>query len=298
MTELRNLGARRHSVGLRAVVNTREGVAFIGRIGWLAKGFVYVLAGVLSLFVAGRAFSTPLVPRASNEASPTGAIVEVRGMTGGRPLLFTLAIGLSFYCAWRLLTAFLPGDTDLEAIAMRAGYLVSAVIYGTFAFTALSLALHPAQSVDGNRNVRDMTSQVLLRPFGRVIIGLAGVVAFGAGLFRLVKAARHEVVDELKLHGLTPRRLRWTKRLAVIGEAGRGVAVVLIGFFLFRSALKANASEATGLDGALRRLSANPAGRFVVTGVGIGFLLYGLMCLETVTRRKLPLHESVGPNIG
>jgi hypothetical protein len=273
-------------------VISKCGVALVGQIGWLAKGFVYILAGVLALIVAGRAFSRTLVPKPSNEASPTGAIMEVRGMTGGRPLLVALAVGLSFYCLWRVLTAVLPGDTDLEAIVMRAGYLVSAVIYATFAITAVSLARHPALAVDGNRKVRDITAQVLHRPFGRVLIGLAGVVAVGAGVFRLVKALRSDIDDELTLYGLPPARLRWTQRFAVVGEVGRGIAVVLIGFFLFRSAWKAKVSEATGLDGALKRMSANALGRFLVVAVGVGFLLYGIMCLATVTRRKLPLNES------
>lgn len=87
--------------------------------------------------------------------------------------------------------------------------------------------------------------------------------------------------------------MRWTKRLAVFGEAGRGIAVSLIGSFLVRSAITARASEATGLDGALRRLASNRSGRFVVAATGLGFVLYGVMCVDTFTRRKLPLKEAV-----
>ena len=268
-------------------------VGVVGKVGWLSKGFVYILAGLLALYVAGRAFSTDLGPAKSPEASPTGAILEVRGMTGGRPLLFALAVGLTLYCVWRILTAVLPGKTGIDAIVIRAGYLVSAAIYGTFALTSWSLARDPGLPVDGNRKVQDITATVLHKPFGRWIIGAAGAIAVGAGLYRMVKAARRDVTDELKLYGLSPSRFRWTKRLAVFGEAGRGIAVSLIGFFLIRSAMTARASEATGLDGALNRLASNGSGRFVVAATGLGFVLYGVMCVETFTRRKLPLNEAV-----
>ena len=278
-------------IGREAITGTL--IRVVAWTGWLAKGVVYVLAGVLSLYVAGRAFSTTVVPATSSEASPTGAIVEVGSMTGGRPLLFALALGLALYCVWRLLTAVLPGDTDSQSIAMRAGYLISALIYGTFALTAITLGRHASASVDGNRKVRDVTASVMHRPFGRVVIGIVGLIAVGVGLFRVVKAARSDVADELTLYRLSPTRLRWTRRFAVFGETGRGVAVALIGYFLVRSSITSKSSDATGLDGALKRLAANSSGRFVVLAIGFGMLLYGLMCIETITHRKLPLHESI-----
>lgn len=285
-----SLRGREHSSG----TSEKQAVVRFGQLGWLAKGIVYVFAGVLVLYVAGRSFRSPLVPATSSEASPTGAIVEVSAMAGGRALLAVLAGGLVLYCIWRLLTALLPGDHGAEALAMRAGYLISVLIYGTFALTALSLVRHPHQAVDGDRKVRDITSGVMHAPLGRFLIGTAGLVAIGAGLFRLMKAARRDVADELDLAGLSATRQRWTRRLAVAGEAGRGVAVALLGLFFLRAAVTTNASEATGLDGALKRLSMIGWGRFVVAGVGVGFLLYGVLCLETFTRRKLPLHESLG----
>ena len=55
---------------------------------------------------------------------------------------------------------------------------------------------------------------------------------------------------------------------------GRGIGFGLVGFFLLRSAMTYDPNEATGLDGALRRLAVNSWGVFVVAIVGIGFVAY------------------------
>lgn len=137
-------------------------------------------------------------------------------------------VGLAFYAIWRVLTAFLPGDSTVEAVAMRAGYLIRAILYGSFAVTSLSQARHHNEVVDGNEKVRDVTSSVLDKPFGRGIIGVGGAIAIGAAPFRLLKAMRGDAADELKMYELSPKRRRWTQLLAIFGQVGPGVAVVLI----------------------------------------------------------------------
>src|SRR4029077_19388824 len=89
------------------------GLVKLGRAGWLAKGIVYVIAGVLALGVAAKASGWADTSTAGNqEASPTGAIKTVAGSSGGTLLLWLLAAGLLLYSAWRLVTAFLPGGSD------------------------------------------------------------------------------------------------------------------------------------------------------------------------------------------
>jgi hypothetical protein len=86
---------------------------------------------------------------------------------------------------------------------------------------------------------------------------------------------------------MSATRITWTKRLGAIGEIGRGIGIGLVGFFLLRSAMSYNPNEATGLDGALRRVATSGWGVFVVLVVGIGFAAYGIFCLATFTHRRL-----------
>ena len=258
----------------------------IARLGWFAKGVVYLLAGVLAASLAARScqWSTPEVV---GEASPTGAIKELSELTGGRVLLYALGAGLTFYSLWRFYTAFAPGGTGAEAVAKRLGYGFSGILYLTFALTCFTLTQHPQKDPDGNAKVTDITKRLLDQNIGRWIVGSCGVIAVAVGLYRFRKGLTGDVEDELNLSAVSPNRRRWLHHLGTLGEIGRGVAIALIGFFLVRASMKVDAQEATGLDGALRRLATQPLGAVVVAVVGFGFIAYGIFCLLTFSHRQL-----------
>ena len=265
------------------------GLVRVARVGWFAKGAVYVIAGVLSLLVAAQASGwSKSATAGAQEASPTGALKTVAGRTGGPLLLVVLAVGLSFYALWRVVSAFLPGGTDAKAWAKRIGFVVSAVLYVSFAVTALSLAkgTSPA-ATNGNATVAKTSGGVLQHSGGRLAIGVVGVIVIVVGLYRMSKGLKKDVADELDMSSVSAPRRRVLVRLGSVGEFGRGVGIALIGYFLLRSAVTYDANQATGLDGALRVLVTKTGGTLVVVLVGLGFVAYGLFCLATFTHRRL-----------
>ncbi len=265
------------------------GVVKIGRAGWFAKGVIYAIAGFLALSVAAKAsgWSDSTSTTGDQEASPTGAIKTVAGSGGGTLLLYLLAIGMLLYAAWRVVSALLPGGTDAKAWVHRIGYVVSAVTYITFAISAVALARNSSENEDGNKKVTDISKSIMENTGGRLLIGVIGVIVIAVGLYRISKGVKLDVADELDLSGMPPARATWTRRLGAVGEVGRGLGIGLVGFFMLRSAVTYDAKDATGLDGALRRLATESWGLVVVILIGIGFAAYGLFCLATFTHRRL-----------
>jgi hypothetical protein len=265
------------------------GLVKLGRAGWCAKGIVYLIAGFLALAVAAKAsgWSDASSSTGDQEASPTGAVKTVAGSPGGTVLLWLLAIGMLLYAAWRIVSALLPGGTDVKAILHRLGYVVSAVIYATLAISAIALARHTPTPQNGNQKVTDLSASVMHHTAGRFVIGAVGLIVIAAGLYRVAKGVTMDVNDELDLSGMAPSRVIWTRRLGAVGEVGRGIGIGLVGFFLLRAAITYDANEATGLDGALRRLAVETWGLILVIAVGAGFAAYGMFCLLTFTRRRL-----------
>jgi len=266
------------------------GIVKLAKAGWAAKGVVYFIAGVLALLIAARAsgWADETAAGGQEEASPAGAIKTIAESGGGTVLVLILAIGMFLYALWRIVTAFLPsGNNDAETWAKRIGYLLSAVLYGSLGLTAVRLAQSEPSSQNGNGQVSDLTARVMENPAGRWLIGIVGVVVIGVGLYRARKGFEQDVNDELDMSAMSPERARWTRRLGAVGEIGRGIAMGLIGFFLVRAAIEYSADEATGVDGALRRMAEETWGVVVVALVGVGFVAYGLFCLSTFTRRRL-----------
>jgi len=260
----------------------------LGRVGWFAKGVVYLVAGVLALLVAVRASGAARgVELPNKEASPTGALTAIAQLSGGAALMWALAAGLVVYAVWRVVSACLPGGRDATARITRIGYLVSAVIYLTFAATAIALARGGHANPNGNAKVTSFSDRLMAHAGGRVVVGVAGAVVVAAGIYRLVRGARGDVIDELDLSSLSSRRRTWTQHLGALGEVGRGLGIGLIGVFLLRAAVTYDLSQATGLDGALRRLATEVWGRMLVVVIGVGFVAYGTFCLATFTHREL-----------
>ena len=199
-----------------------------------------------------------------------------------------LAVGMLIYAAWRLVSAALPGGHEAKNWAKRIGFVVSAVIYISFAFTAFALMRSSsASATNGNATASKASGGVMAHTGGRLVVGIVGVIVIAVGLYRIGKGARLDVNDELDLTPLPPQRQLWTKRLGAAGEIGRGLGIGLIGYFLLRSAVTYDSNQATGLDGALRVLVTKTGGLGVVLVIGMGFVAYGLFCVTTFTRRRL-----------
>lgn len=265
------------------------GAVKLGRAGWFAKGVTYCIAGILALSIAAKAsgWADSTSAAGNQEASPVGAIKTVAGSGGGTVLLWLLAIGMLLYAAWRVVSALLPGGTDANAMAHRIGYIASAIMYTTFAFSAIMLARNSGKTPDGNQKVTDISAKLMSHGYGRFIVGLGGVIVIAVGLYRISKGFKRDVEDELDMSGASPGYRRWAERFGAVGEVGRGVGFGLVGFFLLRAAIRYDANEATGLDGALRRLVLESWGMIIVLIVGIGFAAYGIFCLTTFNRRRL-----------
>jgi hypothetical protein len=265
------------------------GAVKIGRAGWCAKGVVYTIAGVLAVSIAAKAggWTNSSSGTGNQEASPTGAVKTVAGSGGGTVLLWLLAIGMFLYAAWRVVSALLPGGKDGEAIVRRIGYFVSAIVYTGFAISAIALARHSSAAPDGNKKVTDLSASIMKHSFGRVVIGVVGLIIIAVGLYRIYAGATMDVNDELDMSGMSSTRTTWTRRLGAVGEIGRGIGFGLVGFFLLRSAMTYDANQATGLDGALRRVAEHSWGLWLVLIVGVGFVAYGIFCLTTFTHRRL-----------
>ena len=103
----------------------------LARAGWLAKGAVFVIMGVLALQVAFGESARP---------DPHGALEAVAGQGAGKALLLALAIGLTLYCLGRILEATVFAGPHEEA-SDRLRSVGSALVYGLIALTAWSQAL-------------------------------------------------------------------------------------------------------------------------------------------------------------
>jgi hypothetical protein len=275
----------------RAEEFAREHPAMVrfGRIGWVAKGVVYALVGVLSLVVGVNARDAGGDAAAGGqEASQTGAITRIAESSYGVVLLYVVAAGLFIYALWRLMSVLLPADNDVKTWLTRAGYLVSALTYLLLAWTAVTLARRPRSSGESeDARVERFTRDVMNDDFGRAAVFAIGAVLLVLAAVFLWKAVSAHFESQLLPGGVGPVSHQTLVLLGRIGWVGRAGMMALIGFFLVRAAVTFDASEAEGLDGSLRRAASSTIGLVLVVVVGAGLLVFGAFCILSAPKQRL-----------
>lgn len=269
-------------------------LVMFARAGWVAKGLVYGVVGLLAVQIAleatGRDEGTGTSTGTADEASQTGAVAEIADSSFGEVVLYVLAGGLVLYAIWRLVSALLPAESTPKAWATRAGYVASAAVYGFLAWTALSFARHTTTSGDTqgeDAKVERFTRDLMDNTGGRWLVGAIGVAVIAIAVYFAIKGAKASFRDELEPRGVGPIRHEWIITLGRIGWIGRGIVMALIGWLLVRAAVRFDSQEAKGFDGALREATESTGGIALVWIAAVAIVMYGLFCVISAPRQRL-----------
>ena len=254
------------------------------KFGWLAKGAVYVLMG-LTAFTIGRRRPT------TDDASPEGAIAQLRSTQFGTALIWALVVGLVLYVAWRLLSAGMIRGNKPKDWLQRVGFLFSAAFYAVLAFTAVGAVMHGKETATnkGDKNtVERLSAWMLAQPVGRWLLMLAGVVVIGVGVFFIVdKGIKKSFLKELDLSGTPEAERKAIRTAGTVGWISRGVATAAVGFFVAQAAWRYDSQTARGFDNAFRELATHQVGAIAVLITGAALVVYGVFCALIVRHLDL-----------
>ncbi|QRN98617.1 DUF1206 domain-containing protein [Archangium violaceum] len=256
----------------------------LARLGYLAKGVVYAVVGVLALQVA--------FGQGGETTDTKGALTTLAQETWGTVLLAVVAVGMVGYVLWRVVQAWMDPDgkgTGAKGLVTRAGYLVSAGVYAFLAMAAFRLVLGTGGvGRHGDQSAQTWTARLMSQPFGQALVAVVGLVIAGVGIWQAYKAWKEKFRDKLRLDGMPPRQAEWAVRVSKLGILARGLVFVMMGVFLVQAALTANPRRAHGLDGALATLAAQPYGTVLLALAAAGLVAYAIyMALEARYRRFL-----------
>ena len=249
------------------------------RAGYAAKGIVYLLIGTLA---ARAAFGDA----GGQSTGSEGALRTLLDEPFGKVLIGLIAAGLAAYALWRAFSAITDPEnhgTGLKGIGVRTGFGISAVVHGALALEALRLAT--GSGGGASDGAEHWTSRLLAAPAGPWLVAAA---AAGLGIYAAVqfyRAFASNIAKRLRIGEMDPDHRRLIERLGRLGLAARGVVFGLIAYFLLRAALEYDASEAGGVDQALRWLEARPDALFAI--VALGLAAYGVFQLAKARYRVI-----------
>lgn len=254
-------------------------IEMLVRVGFVAKGLLYAVIGVL----AGCAGL-----RHGGETTDTrGAMAKLLALPFGRPLLVTLAVGLVGYAVWRFVEGIADPDgrgNDPKGLALRSSFVARGAVHLWLAFSAVKAAMgHPSSS--GGTRSEAATATAFRLPKGEWLVTIValGIAAFGAyQLYRGAAAKLNRDVDE---SGVEREAGSWLIVVSRIGIAARGAVFMAIGWLLFRAGRDHDPKQAGGIADALNALA--DLGRWPFVGIAAGLIAYGVYQLLSARYRRI-----------
>jgi hypothetical protein len=277
--------AERWLARLTGDVVSSEWFERVARLGYVSKGVVFGIVGVLAIArgtgAAGEAEDTP------------GALEALGELPLHQVLLAILALGLASYALWRFTQALL--DVEGEGVGWiglgkRAVYLGVGGFYAYLAFFAAGVILGLRNDDDG---IRDITATVLGWPGGQILVGLVGAGVIVGGLNEIVFALSGKYREEFR-HG----HMSGPERVLLMGvgwwgHVGRGAVYGLIGFLVIKAAVTFDPDEAAGLADAFQAIEEQPFGALLLLAAGIAFLAFGVYCGLIALHGEIENEEAV-----
>jgi hypothetical protein len=253
----------------------------LARLGYAARGVVYAIVGILAVQAAFGGGSE------GRTTGSEGAVVTVARQSTA--LLWLLALGLLGYAIWRLIQGALDAEgkgTDPKGLVKRGAMIASGIAYGALALFAVRIATGSGGG-GGQSGDQGWTADLMTKPFGRWLVGLAGLAVIASGLYQIARGWSEKFREHLKLGEMSAEEQRLALHTGKLGLIARGIVFLLSGWFLIQAALRFDPSQARGLGGALETLASQPYGPWLLGLVALGLIAFGAYSILEARYRRI-----------
>ncbi len=238
------------------------------RIGYVAKGIIYLLIGTF-------AFRLALGLTGGRLLDPTGALRLVLHERFGAVLLATISIGILAYSVWQ----FVEGIWDTRHKGggwgwwPRALTMIKGAVYASVGWQGLRMVL----GLRGSQN--DIARDVIRLPLGDIFLFLVGIGVAVYGAFELRDAWRSRFGDDLDVPRFRREAGMWAVALGRFGNGARAIILIIMGAAMANAALERDPERAGGVADALATLFSRPFGVVLAAAVAAGLACFGVFQL-------------------
>jgi Domain of Unknown Function (DUF1206) len=255
-----------------------RGFEWLARSGFVARGLIYGIIGILAIKLALGAGGTT--------TNQQGALKTIAHQPFGEVLLILVAIGLGGYALWRLVHALIGhGPENSDSGFERLAALGSGIVYAGLCAIAVEILLGSGSGNSGNTS--QTTAGALGWPAGTWLVGIAGAVLIGIGLYQGYRGLSKDFLKDSKTEQMSPRVRNWIEWIGSFGHLARMIVFGLVGVFLIKAAIDYNPNNAVGLDGALAKIAHASYGPFLLAIVAAGLIAFGVYSLSDARYRRI-----------
>jgi hypothetical protein len=237
------------------------------RAGYVGSGLVHLLIGYIAIRLA--------FGGGDGAADQSGAMAELAARPGGRIVLWACVVVFVMMGVWRLAEATFgsasrPESEDAKDKTFdRIKALSLAVVYFAFALTAFGFARGSGRS--SSEQNASFTARLMESTIGKIALIVGALIIIGVGAYHAHKGISCNFTDDLK--GNTGQAVR---SLGLVGYVAKGLSIGVIGVLMILAVFQSQPDKASGLDGAIKTLGAQPFGAVLLVVAGLGIIVYGL----------------------
>ncbi len=288
MAELGELGRRRSSL-LRRVPPLHDLLEMTARVGYGARGFVYLSVGAIALLAA--------TDQVGDAVGSRGVGAWLAEQPFGRVWLILLGLGLWAFVVWRILQSVFDADRQdvgWRALLSRAGAGLSALSYGVLAASLFEfldeVSANPAgEDVAENQ---EKAATLLTLPFGELALMGVGLVILAFGVGNVVRGARSDFGSALACSAQLCRRV---VPIARAGYIARGVAFLPLAAFVIVAGMQSSASQVASFGEGLDALERQPGGSMVLAATAVGLMAFGAFAFVEARWRRIRPPRDLNP---
>ncbi|MEO3756832.1 DUF1206 domain-containing protein [Mycobacterium sp. B14F4] len=248
------------------------------RAGYVVSGLLHLTIGYLAIRIA--------LGSNVGDADQSGALSAVAAQPGGIVALWIATLAFLVMALWRLVETAVGRSTDPKSqraaseILDRAKAFALAVVYFALAYSTFGFARGAGKST-GVQN-SGMSARLMQTGVGTIALIAAGLVIVAVGGYHVYKGARKSFLDDLK--GKSSDMVR---RLGTMGYVAKGLAIAGAGVLVIVAVSRTDPNQATGIDGALKTLGAQPYGAAMLIAAGLGIITYGFYSFAMARYTKM-----------
>jgi len=259
-------------------ITRSRGFEWLARSGFIARGLIYGIIGILAIKVA--------LGAGGRTTDQQGALKTIAHQPFGKVLLILVAVGLAGYALWRLLHALLGhGPETSDSGFDRVAALGSGIVYAGLCAIAVEILVGAGSS--GSGKASKTTAGVFGWPAGTWLVGFAGAVLIGIGLYQGYRGVSKDFLKDSKTEEMSAGMRQWIKWIGSFGHLARMVVFGLVGAFLITAAIDYNPKKAVSLDGALAKLAHASYGPLLLGIVAAGLIAFGAYSLTDARYRRI-----------
>lgn len=233
-------------------------------IGFISKGIIYLVIGVLSLLAA---------LQMGGESSGTNqALTFLKRQAFGQIMLLFLGVGLLCYSFWMFLQSIKNPEnlgSARRSKSRRFGLFTTGLVYTAVALMAFYHLF--TSSYKGDSETRYMS---FLEPsvISYIFVGI-GIVLLVQGIILIVGAFKGGLLDQFNLEGKKHHRI--IRSVGRFGFYARAFVVLIIAYFFLRAGIYSGSNDIKGMQDAFAFMDQSTLGRVLMAVTAIGFISYG-----------------------